>query len=77
LPEFKDELIVFGGELSGLGDEIIMLGEELSGSKDEMNNRRASPAVSLTFMLYSDKETAQAVSLHVFFGSLLGFAPGS
>ncbi|MDR1239352.1 MAG: hypothetical protein LBK27_04490, partial [Treponema sp.] len=32
-----------------------------------MKNRRASPAVSLTFKLYSDKETAQAASLHVFF----------
>jgi hypothetical protein len=32
-----------------------------------MNNRRASPAVSLTFMFYSDTETAQAASLHVFF----------
>jgi hypothetical protein len=38
-----------------------------SRSTLQMNNRRASPAVSLTFMFYSDTETAQAASLHVFF----------
>jgi hypothetical protein len=42
-----------------------------------MNNRRASPAVYLTFKLYSDKETAQAVSLHVFFGIPPVFVPDS
>jgi hypothetical protein len=44
---------------------------------EKMNNRRASPAVSLTIKLYSDKETAQAASLHVFFGIPLAFAPNS
>jgi hypothetical protein len=32
-----------------------------------MNNRRASPAVSLTLMFYSDMETVQVASLHVSF----------
>jgi predicted nucleotidyltransferase len=49
----------------------------LQGEQVKMNNRRASPAVSLTFMLYFGKGTAQVVSLHVFFDSLLDFAPGS
>jgi hypothetical protein len=40
-----------------------------------MNNRRASPAVSLTFKLYSDKETVQTASPHVFFGIPRFFAP--
>jgi hypothetical protein len=40
-----------------------------------MKNCRASPAVSLTFKLYSDKETAQAVSFHVFFGIPPVFTP--
>jgi hypothetical protein len=39
-----------------------------------MNNRRASPAASLTFKLYSDKETTQAASPHVFFDIPLVFA---
>jgi hypothetical protein len=39
-----------------------------------MNNRRASPDVSLTFMFYADMETVQAASLHVFFGIRQPFA---
>ena len=38
-----------------------------------MNLRRASPAVSLTFMFYSDTETIQAASLHVSFGTHQSF----
>jgi hypothetical protein len=42
-----------------------------------MNNRRASPAVSLTFKLYSGKETAQTASPHVFFDIPPVFSPDS
>jgi hypothetical protein len=35
-----------------------------SNSASEMNNRRASPAVSLTFMFYSDTGTAQVFAGH-------------
>jgi hypothetical protein len=43
----------------------------LLASLQEMNLRRASPAVSLTFMFYSDTETIQAAFLHASFGSAL------
>ena len=39
-----------------------------------MNLRRASPAVSLMFMLYFIKETAQVACLHVFFRTRQCFA---
>jgi hypothetical protein len=42
-----------------------------------MKNRRASPAVSLTFMFYFDKKTTQVVSLHVFSGTHLDSILGS
>ena len=42
---------------------------EMKKEKRKMNNRRASPAVSLTFMIYSDKKIAPVASFHVFFGT--------
>jgi hypothetical protein len=70
----KHSYIGFSGLVSY---QYILTNNIYIGFNMEMNNRRASPAVSLTFKLYSDKETAQAASPHISFGIPLISSPDS